>query len=934
MNVPTASSDAPSSDALSSDETQSSERLSAERQRLVDDEARRANWKRWGPYLAERQWGTVREDYSYNNDSWNSFTHDQARSRAYRWGEDGLLGITDRQGRFSFALALWNGKDPYLKERLFGLTGPQGNHGEDVKEEYFYLDSTPTHSYMKALYKYPQAEFPYQKLVEANAKRSMQDREYELVDTGVFDEDRYFDVQAEYAKRSPDDILVRITIFNRGPDTATIDCLPTFWYRNTWSLGRTGEGYWPQPTLKKVAPGHMVGEHTSLGKTHCLIESDSSGYHVPLLFTQNETNQPRVFGTESENPYTKDAFHDYVCGGKLGAVHPGLTGTRAAAHFHADIPAGESAVFKIRICSDADYVASQSENQPQQEQGNANEKSEGFACGCEFNDCFETRISEADEFYQEVLSLIEGDASRQIARQAYAGLLWTKQFYFYSIREWLRGDPNQPAPPPERLNGRNSEWKHLYNRDVISMPDKWEYPWYAAWDLAFHMIPFAKIDPHFAKRQLLLFLREWYMNPQGQIPAYEFSFSDVNPPVHAWAALRVFQIDRQNNPGKCGTGDTDFLARVFHKLLINFTWWINRQDREGNNIFAGGFLGLDNIGVFDRSSESPIGGKLDQADATAWMAFYCITMLSIALELARCDPSYEDVASKFFEHFVAIADAMNRLGGRGLWDDEDGFFYDRLNRGEESIPLKIRSIVGLLPLAAAGVLDSDLIDSLPGFKKRMAWFLNNRERMARLITYMEQRGKIPKFMLAIPSKDRLQRILGYMLDESEFLSDYGVRSMSRVHRDHPYQLEIDGHQFHVAYTPAESDSGMFGGNSNWRGPIWFPVNYLLIEALETYHEFYGDTFRVEHPTGSGNLLTLKQIANDLAARLTRLMLPDRQGRRACNAEDDRYAKSSHYRDLVLFHEYFDGDNGRGLGATHQTGWTSLVINCLERNAEQ
>ncbi len=882
-----------------------------EAMRLAEDNARQANWKRWGPYLAERQWGTVREDYSADGNSWTHLSHDAARSRAYRWGEDGLLGITDRQGRIAFALALWNGKDPFLKERLFGLTGPQGNHGEDVKEAYFYLDSTPTHSYMKALYKYPQAEFPYQRLIDENAKRGKHEQEFELADTGIFDEQRYFDVVAEYAKAGPDDILIKISISNRGPDAAQIDCLPTFWCRNTWSHGRTGEGYWPKPRIKKEGTGHIVCEHVSLGKFHFLIDVGPDGNDPSLMFTENESNFKKLFGVPNEHRFTKDSFHDFVVDGKHEAVHPGHVGTKSAAHYRLTIPAGETVTLHQRICGDAEFA-------------NLN-IDENNRCGADFETQFQSRIDEANEFYIGVLDDIKDDETRLIARQAYAGLLWTKQFYFYSVRDWLRGDPNRSAPPAERLKGRNSEWSHLYNRDVISMPDKWEYPWYAAWDLAFHMIPFANIDPHFAKAQLILFLREWYMHPAGQIPAYEFALGDTNPPVHAWAALRIYQIEKAK-----GRPDRQFLSRVFHKLLINFTWWINRKDRDGNNIFTGGFLGLDNIGVFDRSKESPLGGHLDQADATAWMAFYCTTMLSIALELAREDPSYEDVASKFFEHFVSIADAMNTLGESGLWNKEDGFYYDHLHRGNDYVAVRIRSLVGLLPMVAAGVLDVDLIDQLPGFKKRMVWFLENRKELASQITYLEKRGDIPKLMLAIPSRKRLERIIKFLVDEKEFLSDYGVRSLSQAHRDQPFEMSLDGHTFSVAYTPGESDSGLFGGNSNWRGPIWFPVNYLLIEALETYHDFYGDTFKVECPVGSGNEMNLKEVACLIAKRLTHLFEKDVDGNRPCNAGDPRFASDPHWKDLVLFYEYFHGDTGRGLGASHQTGWTALVVNCLER----
>jgi hypothetical protein len=883
----------------------------AETLRLEQDKNRTANWKRWGPYLAERQWGTVREDYSAEGDSWNSLTHDMSRSKAYRWGEDGLLGITDRQGRISFALALWNGKDPYLKERLFGLTGPEGNHGEDVKEVYFYLDSTPTHSYMKALYKYPQREFPYQLLVEANRNRGKEDLEYELIDSGVFDDDRYFDVEAEYAKAGPNDILVRINITNRGPEMATLDCLPTFWCRNTWSHGRTGEGYWPKPEIRKRSGGHVVAKHQSLGEYHFLVDQGPNGTEPPLLFTDNETNQKRLYNVANDQPYVKDAFHEYVVNQNQAAVHPGQLGTKSAPHFHLEIESGQTITLQMRICDDDSFRKIGFDTNPR--------------LGSDFDAVFESRKTEADEFYAGVLKTIAPGEPKNIARQAYAGLMWTKQFYFYSVRDWLRGDPNRPDPPANRHQGRNKDWGHLYNRDVISMPDKWEYPWYAAWDLAFHMIPFASVDIDFAKQQLLLFLREWYMHPSGQIPAYEFAFGDVNPPVHAWAALRVYEIGKQN-----GQADHQFLSRVFHKLLINFTWWINRKDRDDNHIFSGGFLGLDNIGVFDRSKDAPFGGHLDQADATAWMAFYCTTMLSIALELAREDPSYEDVASKFFEHFVSIADAMNSLGGAGLWNDEDGFYYDHIHRGDDYIPVRLRSMVGLLPMVAAGVLDSELIEQLPGFKKRMVWFLENRKELSSQITYLEKRGDVPKLMLAIPSRRRLERMLEFLLDESEFLSDYGVRSMSKIHKDKPFELKVDDQSFSVSYVPGESDSGLFGGNSNWRGPIWFPVNFLVIEALETYYGFYGETLMVECPVGSGNKMNLKEVACELSRRLTCLFQKDENGHRPINDHDMRFAENSAWKDHVLFYEYFHGDTGRGLGASHQTGWTALVINCLER----
>ena len=873
---------------------------------MEDDRNRKANWKRWGPYLAERQWGTVREDYSENSDSWRSFTHEQAVSRAYRWGEDGLLGVTDRQGRLSFSLALWNGKDPILKERLFGLTGPEGNHGEDCKEHYFYLDSSPTHSYLKGLYKYPQGEFPYQQIRDENARRGFEDLEYELEDTGAFDESRYFDVVAEYAKNSPNDILIRVTITNRGPESANLHLLPTLWFRNTWSFGRSGEGYWPKPKIAQVSAMQLQSEHASLGKFH-FFACDDGGQGPTFLFTDNETNYKKLFGQTNQGPFVKDAFHEYVINGRSQACDPSQTGTKAAAVYQMELGPGESRSFQFRLTCEADFAGNDEQSM----------------LGESFDKIFNDRINETNAFYRDVMSNWDDESEKDIARQAFAGLFWTKQFYFYSVRDWLRGDPGRPAPAPSRCVGRNSEWPHLYNRDVISMPDKWEYPWYAAWDLAFHMIPFAKVDIEFAKSQLLLLLREWYMHPNGQIPAYEFQFSDCNPPVHAWAAWQVYQVSDQGN-GK----DHAFLSRVFHKLLINFTWWINRKDRDDNNIFSGGFLGLDNIGVFDRSQPEHIGGELNQADATAWMAFYCTTMLTIALELASVDESYEDVASKFFEHFVAIADAMNSIGN-GLWDDDDGFYYDQLQQSQKVTPLKIRSMVGLLPIIAVGVINTDLVDRLPGFKKRMVWFLENRKSLSSQITYLEKHGENSKLCLAIPSKKRLQAMLRYMLDETEFLSDFGVRSMSKFHEANPYEVEINQRKFRVKYRAGESDSGLFGGNSNWRGPVWFPVNWLLIEALDQYHDFYGDSLKVECPVGSGNMLNLQEVADEIARRLTGLFVRE-NGARPVNRGRDFLDADPHWKDYVLFHEYFHGDSGRGLGASHQTGWTALVINCFDR----
>jgi hypothetical protein len=878
----------------------------AESLRLADDQAHTANWKRWGPYLSERQWGTVREDYSPDGSAWNYLSHDEARSRAYRWGEDGLLGICDRECRLCFALSLWNGRDPILKERLFGLSGPQGNHGEDVKECYFYLDSTPTHSYMKALYKYPQAEFPYARLLEEGRRRGKGDPELELLDTGVFNEGRYFDIMVEYAKASPDDVLIRITACNRGPEAAALHLLQTLWFRNTWSWGCEHEGCWPRPLLRRAESGTIVAHHVTLGRFRLAAGPLADGTAPEPLFTENETNAARLFAGTNTSPYCKDAFHEYVVNGRPDAVNPKGQGTKAAAHYRLLLPAAGQATLQLRLCAEA-------EAGPQ-------------PFGPSFEQIFADRRREADEFYGARIPAGLTDEQRLVARQAYAGLLWTKQFYHYIVKDWLAGDPEQPPPPEARKSGRNSDWMHLYNRDVISMPDKWEYPWYAAWDLAFHTLPLARVDPAFAKEQLVLFLREWYMHPSGALPAYEWSLSDANPPVHAWACWRVYKIT-----GPPGRRDRVFLSRVFQKLLINFTWWVNRKDVQGKHLFTGGFLGLDNIGMFDRSRPLPNGGYLEQADGTAWMAFYCATMLSMALELARDDAAYEDVASKFFEHFVAIADAMNTFGGTGLWDEQDGFYYDRLHANGTMTLMRIRSLVGLIPLFAVEVLEDDLLQRLPGFRKRLHWFLENRQDLAQHISYLEADGAAGHRhrLLAIPSRPRLERVLRYLLDENEFLSPYGIRSLSRFHEGHPDVCWTGGQENRVAYEPGESHSSMFGGNSNWRGPVWFPVNYLLIEALERYHHFYGDAMRVECPAGSGRLMNLAQVAYELAARLTRLFLPDARGARPCHGQEGRFRDDAHWRNLILFYEYFHGDNGSGLGASHQTGWTALVTRLME-----
>jgi len=876
--------------------------IPAELRRLVEDSRRKKNWKRWGPYLSERQWGTVREDYSGNGDAWAYLPHDHSRSRTYRWGEDGLLGLTDRQCRLCFGLGLWNGKDAILKERLFGLTGPEGNHGEDVKEEYFYLDSTPTHSYMRALYKYPQTKFPYDKLVSENRNRSRNDDEYELADTGIFEEERYFDVFAEYAKKSPNDVLIRIKVINRGPEKAELDLLPSLWFRNTWSWGGGQEDETTKPKLHLDVGNCIHADHQTLGNM-VLYAGHGPENQVPkFLFTENETNVVKLFGHEPSHAFVKDAFHERVVDGREDSVNPAHEGTKSAVWYHLSLDPGQAVVVELRLVADKEKPAS--------------------AFGHEFDKVFSDRQLEAEEYFSARAPGSMSDEERSVMRQAYAGLLWSKQFYHFDVKRWLDGDPNQPPPPPERRWGRNSDWPHLFNRDIISMPDKWEYPWYAAWDLAFHMVAIARVDPYFAKSQLLLFLREWYMHPNGQIPAYEYSFSDVNPPVHAWAAWRVYKITGSKNQR-----DRNFLERVFQKLLMNFTWWVNRKDAHGKNLFAGGFLGLDNIGVFDRSKPLPGGGHLEQADGTAWMAFYCTTMLSIALKLSQKDSPYADMASKFFEHFVAIVDAMNHMDGTGLWDEEDGFYYDRIHIDGQSIPLKVRSLVGLIPLIAVETVEAEDMQRLPGFTKRAEWFLNNRDDLKRTTSYMEYRDG--RQLLAIPSRERLVRVLKYMLDENEFLSPYGIRSLSKIHEKKPYVFKQDGEEYSVNYVPGESTTAMFGGNSNWRGPVWVPINYLLIEALEKYHHFYSDTFQVECPTGSGNMMNLQDVSREIARRLTRLAMPDDQGRRPCHGDAKRYAESGPWKDLVLFYEYFPGDTGKGLGASHQTGWTALLARCLE-----
>jgi hypothetical protein len=842
----------------------------------------------------------VREDYSEHGECWGSFPHDHARSRAYRWGEDGLLGLSDDECRLCFALALWNGKDPILKERLFGLTGPEGNHGEDVKEHYFYLDSTPTHSYMKALYKYPQREFPYARLVEENRRRGRDEPEFELSDTGVFDDQRYFDVQIEYAKEGPEDILIRVTVSNRGPDAAVLHLLPTLWFRNTWSWSG---GQAPRPEMRAGSRGGVIADDPLKGR-YALEPLDMGTDHT-LLFTENASNAQRLWGAPNESRYVKDAFHDRVVQGRVDATNPAQRGTKCALWYALEVPPNGEMVLRFRLTRAGEGpVASERDSRS-------------------FDGVLRARLREADAFYaappRNHGELTE--AERVVARQAAAGLLWSKQFYHIDVPVWLDGDSGQPAPPEGRKHGRNAEWRHLNNADIISMPDKWEYPWYAAWDLAFQAVPLARLDPGFAKNQLVLMLREWYMHPNGQIPAYEFAFGDVNPPVHAWAVWRVYKMT-----GDRGERDRSFLARCFHKLLLNFTWWVNRKDPAGRNLFAGGFLGLDNIGVFDRSRPLPTGGHLEQADGTAWMAFYCGTMLSIALELAREDETYEDVATKFFEHFIAITDAMNALGGTGLWDEHDGFYYDQISLGDQTIPLRVRSLVGMVPMLAVEVLEADVVERLPGFKARMEWFLRNRRDIPWHATCACAHAGASEGhrLLAIPSRERLERVVGRLMDEDEFLSPFGVRSVSRFHEREPYLFSVGGEQHRVDYTPGESTTGLFGGNSNWRGPIWFPLNFLLVEALERYHHFYGDAVTVEVPRGSGRRITLQEAADEIRRRLSRLFLPDAHGARPAHGGEKRFADDPHWKDLVLFHEHFHADTGRGLGATHQTGWTALV----------
>jgi Glycosyl hydrolase family 63 C-terminal domain len=901
--------------------------------RLEEGRTRKKHWKRWGPYLSERQWGTVREDYSAGGTAWEYFPHDHARSRAYRWGEDGIGGISDRHQMICFGLAMWNGRDPILKERLFGVTGHDGNHGEDVKEQYFYLDSTPTHSYMRMLYKYPHAVFPYTQLVEENRRRGKDQPEFELLDTGVFAENRYFDVFVEYAKADVEDILIRITAVNRGPEAATLHLLPSLWFRNTWSWGKDARR--PSARIVTDVPGSVCTElqHWQYGKRWLLCAGQPE-----LLFTENETNYQRLFGITTPS-FVKNAFHAYVIQGDKAVVNSQQVGTKMAALYREVLGPGESVILKLRL-TDMEPLGVMNDRSPVAVGINGPGLAERTECvpgtndfGAGFDEMFACRQKQADEFYASRIPKELSDDAKLVMRQSFGGMMWSKQFYHYDVRTWLDGDPGQPPPPKERLTGRNRDWTHLYNDDIVSMPDKWEYPWYAAWDLAFHTIPIALIDPDFAKEQLILLLREWYMHPNGQLPAYEWAFGDVNPPVHAWAAFRVYKIERRLR----GVADRGFLEKVFHKLLLNFTWWVNRKDPEGMNIFEGGFLGLDNIGVFDRSAPLPTGGHLEQSDGTSWMGMYCLNMLAIALELAKEDPAYEDVASKFFEHFVHIAHAMNDMGtnGRSLWDDEDGFYYDVLHlpNGDEHF-LKIRSMVGLIPLFAVETLEPEIVDRLPGFKRRMQWFIDNHPDMPEHIETTQRSPRGVRRLLSLVGRRQLRRVLDRMLDESEFLSPYGVRALSRFHADHPYEVAVNGHVNRVDYEPAESTTACFGGNSNWRGPIWFPVNYLLIESLQKFHHYYGEDFKVEFPTRSGNETDLWQVAAEISRRLIRIFLRGKDGRRPVAGGTELFQSDPHWKDLVLFYEYFHGDNGTGIGANHQTGWTGLVAKLIEQSGEQ
>jgi hypothetical protein len=874
--------------------------MNTERERLLANVVGPDGWKHWGPYLSERQWGTVREDYGANGTAWEYFPHDHARSRAYRWGEDGIAGLSDAEQLVCLSLAMWNGADPILKERLFGLTNSEGNHGEDVKEHYFYLDATPTHSYLKMLYKYPHHEFPYADLVAENARRGTDVPEYELLDTGIFSENRYFDVFVEYAQVEPGDILMKITAWNRGT-TAMLHLIPQLVFRNTWSW----EHGWEKPELRAAEHGAIAIEPAGYGVSRLYFEGDAE-----VLYTENETNFQRLWNYGGAG-YFKDAFHERIVGGHLDRVNPSRTGTKAGVWYQSMIPAGGKKELRLRL-------SRRTLNAPFED----------------FDGTLALRRREADDYYAELQKDMTSADERVVQRQAFAGLIWSKQFYYLDLPRWLKGDPAQVKPPDSRLQGRNIDWRNLNNADILSLPDKWEYPWYASWDLAFHCIPFALIDAAFAKHQLVLLTREWYMHPNGQIPAYEWAFSDVNPPVHAWATWRVYQIDRKQNAGK---GDLEFLERVFHKLMLNFSWWVNRKDNLGRNIFQGGFLGLDNIGVFDRSAELPTGGYLNQSDGTSWMAMYSLNLMRIALELSEHNHVYEDIASKFFEHFLSIAEAMSCMFSDdvGLWDDEDQFYYDVLCLpNNQRVRLRIRSVVGLIPLFAVETLEPEMLDRLPGFRRRLEWFLMHRPDLASLVSHWQAAGHGERRLLSLLRGHRMKKLLKRMLDETEFLSDYGVRALSKVHLEHPFVLNLDNVHQSVRYAPAESETRQFGGNSNWRGPIWFPLNFLIIESLQKFHHYYGNDFTVECPTGSGHFLTLAQVAAELSHRLSRIFLKDDKGERPVLRHQPQLQTDPNYRDCIPFYEYFHGDTGRGIGSSHQTGWTALIAKLLMPRAHE
>ncbi len=867
--------------------------MTAEKQRLLDDRDKKSNWRKFGPYLTERQWGTVREDYSPHGNAWEYVSHDAARSKAFRWGEEGIGGVSDNKQLLCLSVALWNKKDPIIKERIFGLTGNEGNHAEDCKEEYYYLDSTPTHSYMKMLYKYPQQEYPYARLVEENRRRGKLDPEFELIDTGIFDENKYFDVFIEYAKAETDDLLVRITVHNRGTEKADLHVLPHAWFRNTWSWGY--DDY--KPEMYRDDEGCIKITHRDLGSYYFTADGKPTA-----LFCENETNTRRLYNFPNTGT-CKDGINDFITNGDRQSLNAIPKGTRMAYNYDLSIPAGKSKSIRLRL-SDK-FIP------------------EPFK---DFDALFSQRLKDADEFFNEMQADLKDEDEKKIQRQAIAGMLWSKQFFYYDVAKWLKGDPSQPPPPEGRIHGRNRDWTHLNNADIISMPDKWEYPWYAAWDLAFHTIPIAMVDPEFAKQQLKLLTKEWYMHPNGQFPAYEWALGDVNPPVHGWATWRVYKIDQKLQGG---VGDRKFLEEVFHKLLLNFTWWVNKKDTNGNNIFQGGFLGMDNIGVFDRSAQLPTGGYIEQSDGTSWMAMFTLNMLRMSLELARENPTYQSLATKFFEHFLYIAGAMSNEG-LDLWDEQDEFFYDVLHTPDNNRTImRIRSMVGLIPMFAVEVLDQELFDSMPEFTARLEWFLKNRPDLANLISRWEEKGKGQRHLLSLLRGHRMKRLLKRMLDESEFLSEFGIRALSRFHLEHPYKFYANGSEFTVKYTPGEGDTSLFGGNSNWRGPIWFPVNYLIIESLQRFHHYYGDDFKVEYPTGSGQLKTLRQIADDLSCRLVNIFKQDKDGNRPVNGSYEKLQKDEHFKDYVYFYEYFHGDSGRGVGATHQTGWTGLVAKLIQ-----